>query len=73
MILREYLNENEVYLSKKGILAMSKAIKDVFASIDDGVPDEALVRYVLGWELKEEDYLKIMQLTSKYAKLWIFS
>jgi hypothetical protein len=73
MILIEYLRENQVQLSKKGSAAMAKAIRDIFGISNDGTDDEDLVGIFLTNELKEEDCLKIIELTSKYAKLWLFS
>ncbi len=73
MILIDYLRVNSIQLSSKGTHAMAKAIKDVLVPVDDGIDDEALVGRVLTYDLSEEDCLKIIQLTAKYAKLWLFS
>lgn len=77
MILLEYLRENEVYLSKKGISAMAKAVSDlypnlngVFVEHDDA---EYWVSKIMVLELPEADCLKILQLTAKYAGLWAFA
>ena len=73
MILIEYLRDNDVQLSSKGMGAMAKAIRDVFDPVDDGIDDESLVGRVLTYDLEEAECLKIIELTTKYAKLWIFS
>lgn len=73
MILIEFLRENDVQLSSKGTGAMAKAIRDVLSPIDDGIEDEVLVGRVLTFDLPEEDCLRIVELTGKYAKLWLFS
>ncbi len=52
---------------------MAKAIRDIFEIVNDGIEDEDLVGLFLTSELKEEECLKIMELTGKYAKLWLFS
>jgi hypothetical protein len=73
MILIEYLRENEIQLSSKGSSAMAKAIRDVFEIVDDGIDDDKLVGRVLTYDLTQEECLRIMELTAKYAKLWLFS
>lgn len=73
MILIEFLKENDVQLSSKGTGAMAKAIRDVFEMVDDGIEDEVLVGRVLTMNLEEDDCLRIVELTGKYAKLWLFS
>lgn len=73
MILLDLLRENELSLSKKGIHAMVKAIKEVYPHTDmwlthdeDG---EYFVRKIIAIELPDEDCLKILQLTARYAGL----
>ena len=73
MILIEFLREHDVQLSSKGTGAMAKAIRDVLSPIDDGIEDEVLVGRVLTFDLHEEECLRIVELTAKYAKLWLFS
>lgn len=73
MMLIEFLKENEIQLSGKGTNAMARAIRDVLDPVDDGVDDETLVGRVLTYDFSEEECLRILQLTAKYAKLWLFS
>lgn len=77
MILLEFLQENQLTLSKKGIQAMGKALKDVYPHMDMWITHdddgEYLIGKILVIELPDEDCLKILQLTAKYAGLWAFA
>lgn len=74
MRLIEILQENESKLSDKGRSAMARAIREVFPTLnDDQVPDYKVVGRALVYDLSEEDCLKILQLTARYAGLWVFA
>jgi hypothetical protein len=77
MILLEYLRENELTLSQKGISAMTMAFKEVYPHtsmwIQHDEDGEYFVRKFLALDLPEEDCLKILQLTARYAGLWAFA
>lgn len=76
MILLDFLRENELTLTTKGINAMGKAIKEVYPNTDmwiHGKESEYWVRSILALEIPEEDCLKILQLTARYAGLWAFA
>jgi hypothetical protein len=75
MILLEYLRENELNLSDKGISAMGKAIRNIYPNMDMWYPhdDDEMVRRIITLELPESDCLQILQLTAKYAGLWAFA
>jgi hypothetical protein len=75
MILLEYFRENEITLSKKGVSAMGKAIRNLYPNMDMWYPheDDEMVRRIISFELPDEDCLKILQLTAKYAGLWAFA
>lgn len=75
MILLEYLRENELTLSKKGIEAMGKAIENIYPNMDmwHWHDSDEMVRRIITFDLPDEECLKILQLTAKYAGLWAFA
>ncbi len=74
MILIEAFREEGLILSDKGIGAMAKALKEIFPALDTiDWDDNRLVGHFLLLDLKDDDCLKLLQLASKYAKLWLFS
>lgn len=71
MIIRDFIKENNLYLSDKGEECFISAIKDVFPSLRMSSSNTVMLYFFI--DLKDEDYYKIIQLASKYAKLYIFS
>ena len=77
MILLDFLRENELTLSKKGISAMVMAFKEFYPHtsmwIQHNEDGEYFVRKFLAIDLPEADCLKILQLTARYAGRWAFA
>lgn len=77
MILLDFLRENELTLSKRGVSAMGMAFKEVYPhtsmwiSHDDDT--EYFIGKILAIDLPEADCLKILQLNARYAGLWAFA
>lgn len=74
MRLIEVLQENESKLSEKGRSAMARAVREVFPTLNDPqVPDTVVVGRALVYDIADEDCLKILELTARYAGLWAFA
>ncbi|HEY5267776.1 MAG TPA: hypothetical protein VII94_01425 [Candidatus Saccharimonadales bacterium] len=74
MILIEAFREEGLALSEKGVGAMAKALREIFPSLaTKDWEDNKIVGHFLVLDLRDNDCLQLLQLASKYAKLWIFS
>lgn len=73
MILIEFLRENEIKLTEKGIAIIAKVLRDMYPTLDTELPDSKIVYRALVWDMPEEQCLKILQYSAKYASLWAFA
>jgi hypothetical protein len=73
MILIEFLRENKFILSDKGQQVISKALKEVYPNLEDWKADDKTISRFIGYDLPDEDCLKILQLAARYASLWAFA
>jgi hypothetical protein len=75
MILLDFLRENEVSLSKRGVSAMGRAIRDIYPNMGMWLKhdDETMVGRMIVIDLPEKDCLQILVLTARYAGLWAFA
>lgn len=72
MKIQDLLRENNITLSSKGRACLILAIKDVYPILK--IMDERVVgRFIWAYDLNDEDCLRILHLTIRYAKLWAFS
>ena len=71
MILQNVLKENKLVFSDKGEECLMLAIKQVLPNLK--INKRTLGIFVGVYEFSEEDCIKIIHLTSKYAKLYALS
>lgn len=72
MRIIDLLQNNELSLSEKGLRSMIRAFQYVCPDLRALTSDEDIA-YLIVYDLPEEDCLKVLQLTVKYANLWAFA
>ena len=72
MRLQDLFRDNDMILSDKGRLCLRKAVKDAFPILHH-LDDAMTGRFMWLYDLNDEDCLRILNLTVKYASLWAFS
>jgi hypothetical protein len=72
MRLIDLFRENEITLTAKGNEAMIKVVKEIYPHLAS-VASDSILGKVMVYDLHNEDCLKILQMTARYAGLWAFA
>lgn len=74
MLLIEFMQENDIFETKKGrgafIIAMRQTFPNIFA---DTMDDNSVYGYGMLMDMEEEDIARFLKLWGKSTKLYIFS
>jgi hypothetical protein len=72
MRLIDLFRENEITFTARGKEAMIKAVKEIYPHLAS-VASDSMLGKVIVYDLSNEDCLKILQMTARYAGLWAFA
>lgn len=73
MILQDFLKENNFKLSDKGKECICLAIKNIYPNLNAGHHDDLYINLVRCMDLPKQDLIRILELTIRYARCYIFT